>query len=303
MIAIPYLYARLTRLKNYELYLLFAGAALITLPFFIGETKHGAANWITFGPLSFQPSEAVKLIFIAYLARAMAGGSKKPRDLAVPAAYGAFITLVLVLQRDLGGALIFFVVFLFMLYIATGSAAMTLGAAVCAAAACAAAYAAFPGLFAHVAVRVTAWLNPWGDVDAGGYQITQALFAIGTWGVFGSGLTRGYPGKIPVAASDFVFPAVCEEFGLLYGLCVIGVIMLSLYYGYAAAVKNKTVTGALFTIGLVLSLTFQGFLSIGGNIKLIPHTGVTLPFMSYGGSSLAASMLSAAFVVKGDGAS
>ena len=297
MAAFSFLYGYAGRIIKIAYAYMAAGAALIALPFFIGNARYGALNWITAGPFSFQPSELVKLLFVLYLAEALPE-SDRVKALIVPSAYGAFLTAVLVLQRDLGGALIIFVIFIVMLYIKTGKTLYAVYAVTAAAAACAAAYFTYPALFAHVGTRVSAWQNPWRDIDAAGYQIAQALFAIGTWGLMGSGLALGFPGRIPVAEKDFIFPAVCEEFGVLTGVLAVGVFAVFLYYGYLETMRKK---GAAFyaSAGLLTAMAFQFFLSLGGNIKLIPHTGVTLPFMSYGGSSLVVCLCMVEFIHRG----
>jgi len=297
MAVFTFLYKYAGRVKKICLVYMSAGAALAALPFFIGAARYGALNWIIAGPFSFQPSELVKLLFVLYLAEALPE-TKKTKELIAPSVYGAFLTGVLALQRDLGGALILFVIFIVMLYLKTGGAKYAAGAAAVAVLAFTAAYAVYPALFAHVAVRVNAWLNPWRDIDAGGYQIIQALFAIGTWGVLGSGLTRGFPGRIPVVEKDFIFPAICEEFGIMTGVLIIGVFAGFICYGFTAAARKKG-AGMYASAGLLAALAFQFFLSVGGNIKLIPHTGVTLPFVSYGGSSLTVCLTMAALIFKG----
>ena len=297
MVLLPKFFDSLKKIKRFEMILLITGAFLAALPFFFGSETFGAANWITAGPLSFQPSEGVKILFVIYLASAFNNGGKA-RNLIIPAAFGAFIALTLAAQRDLGGALVFFAIFLCMLYLSNGNLFMTAGVIFIAAGACAAAYFFSPGFFSHAAVRFAAWRDPWPDIDAGGYQIAQALFAIGTWGVFGSGLTRGFPGRIPVAERDFIFPAVCEEFGVIFGACVLLAAAALIYFGFREAEGKKDGHESFLAAGFVFAIAFQGFLSVGGNIKLIPHTGVTLPFMSYGGSSLAVCLAMAAFIMK-----
>ena len=249
---IPPMLKILPKLEKFQAFYFCLSLALILMPFILGDEENGSLNWIKIKGIGFQPSEIVKFLFLLYIACVF----RKPLDfkkLCIVSGFSAFIVLCLVLQKDLGGALIFFVTYMLLLYITTsnflllaaGFGAMALASII--------AY----NLFGHVRVRVSTWLDPWTDAGNTGYQITQSLFAITTWGFLGSGLTRGMPGKIPVVERDFIFSAICEEMGTLFG------------------------------VGMV---SFQTFLILGGVKKLIPLTGVTLPFVSYGGSSVLVSV-------------
>jgi cell division protein FtsW (lipid II flippase) len=141
-------------------------------------------------------------------------------------------------------------------------------------------------LFWHVRVRIEAWLNPWMDVPGKTYQIVQSLFAIAAGGFFGTGLFMGHPEYIPVVASDFIFSAICEEFGILGGIAIILVYFVIMYRGIKVALEARDEFGALMAAGLISMFSLQVFTIIGGVIKFIPLTGVTLPFVSYGGSSM-----------------
>ena len=178
-------------------------------------------------------------------------------------------------------------IFMSMLYISTGNAFLISGGFLLFSVACVISYK----LFSHVRVRVESWLDPWSDIDAGGYQITQSLFAIGTGGFFGSGLTRGMEDSIPVIERDFIFSAICEEFGVLFavGLIILVLLMFSRSIRICLQCKNKFL--CLLGSSIAVIICFQSFLIIGGVIKLIPLTGVTLPFVSYGGSSMLVSFL------------
>ncbi|MBR1735393.1 MAG: FtsW/RodA/SpoVE family cell cycle protein, partial [Firmicutes bacterium] len=235
---------------------------------------------------TFQPSEMVKLFFIFYLASEF---SEKltVKGLILPSVMSCIVILCLVFQKDLGSALIFFMIFMSMLYISTGNAFLISGGFLLFSVACVISYK----LFSHVRVRVESWLDPWSDIDAGGYQITQSLFAIGTGGFFGSGLTRGMEDSIPVIERDFIFSAICEEFGVLFavGLIILVLLMFSRSIRICLQCKNKFL--CLLGSSIAVIICFQSFLIIGGVIKLIPLTGVTLPFVSYGGSSMLVSFL------------
>ena len=195
--------------------------------------------------------------------------------------------MLLVLQKDLGSALIFFMTYMVMLYIATSNEFLFfLGMG----AASVAAMGAYK-LFSHVQVRVAAWRNPWADIDAGGYQIVSSLFAITTWGLFGSGLTKGMPKSIPVVESDMIFSAICEEFGVIFGAGVIGIFIMLLYRGVRIALDCNRRYYSILAAGVTTLISFQAFVILGGVMKLIPLTGVTLPFVSYGGSSVLVSLM------------
>ena len=280
-IILPALLDRLPRLDKFKtFYITFAIILLISTLIF-GDDEFGAKNWISIGSFSFQPSEVVKLLFIAYLASAL---NQKPdvRQLAVPSVLCAVILLCFVAQKDLGSALIFFMSFMVVVYIATsnvlyfviGTGAAALGSFI--------AY----HIFSHIRVRVEAWLDPWSHIDTSGYQIAQSLFAIATYGLTGAGLTHVYSSSIPVIERDFIFSAICEEFGVIFGMGVILCFLMIFLEGAVGALNAKNRFLCLFCAGLTALLAFQCFVILGGVTKLIPLTGVTLPFISYGGTSV-----------------
>ncbi|MCL2337627.1 MAG: FtsW/RodA/SpoVE family cell cycle protein, partial [Firmicutes bacterium] len=290
-LTIPLLLMLTPRFEKLEIVYLIVGYVFILLPFFLSTITNGALNWIEIGGYSLQPSEIVKFLLVFYLASVFRKKRTLPQ-LALPSLFSAGLVLILVMQRDLGGALIFFMTFMIMLYISSGSELLFLLGMGLAALGSVGAYQ----IFAHVRVRVESWQNPWLHADAGGYQILQSLFAIGTWGLWGSGLTRGMPNSIPVHESDFMFAALCEELGPLFAVGIIGVFIMIFYRGVHISLRCKRRYYSLIAAGLTSMLTFQTFLIIGGNIKLIPLTGVTLPFLSYGGSSVIVSMLMVGFL-------
>lgn len=261
--------------------ILILGAVLIT-----GSITNGSKISFSIMGVSFQPSEFIKMLYVLFLA-GMLYRADKFRHILISAALAAIHVLILVASRDLGSALIYFTVYVVMLYIATAKKRYLLlgisGAAV-------ASYAAYL-LFSHVQVRVAAWLDPWADIDSKGYQIAQSLFAIGTGSWFGMGIGGGMPNTIPYVEQDFVFSAICEEFGVIYGICLI-LLCLNLFMEIAhVAYICKDRFMKLSAYGLGVTYIFQLFLTIGGNIKFIPLTGVTLPLISYGGSSALATLM------------
>ena len=259
--------------------------SLIGIPL-IAVDEFGAARWVSIFGVSFQPSEVAKPLFVIYLACAF---RVKPTmgKLAFIGAASAAIVGILVLQRDLGSALMFFIVFMVIFYTATGNKALFAGGFAAFAAASVVAYQLFP----HLRIRVAAWANPWPLVANEGFQLTQSLFAIATWGPFGAGLGRGMAGRIPVVERDIIFSAIAEEFGWIFGLLFIGLYAVILLRGADMARRAKRPLYALMTLGFTTFLAFQAFVSIGGNIRLIPMTGITLPFVSYGGSSVFISII------------
>lgn len=278
---IPWMIRKAGKLRN--LYWLYGatGFCLLTAVLIAGQLSYGAKLAITFYGITVQPSEFVKVLFI-FFAAGMLHETADLRRVAVTTAAAAAHVLVLVLSKDLGGALIYFVVYLVILYAATKQPLYFLSGLL---AGSGAAWVAWK-LFAHVQTRVLAWSNPFSVIDKEGYQITQSLFAIGTGGWFGLGLNQGMPYKIPVVEEDFIFAAIAEELGILFAILLIFVYMCCFYMILNIAMCLKDSYYKLVAVGLGTLLIFQVFLSIGGVIKFIPSTGVTLPFISYGGSSL-----------------
>lgn len=262
------------------------GLLFLALVFVIGASKYGSTNWIVIGSFALQPSEFVKIIFVFFLA-SMYSKSRDFKQVAIVSVISAIHVLILVVEKDLGAALLYFMVYIIVSYVATGRAIYFLGGLTAGAGAGTIAYF----LFAHVRNRVFAWQNPWDIIENAGYQITQSLFAIGSGGWAGTGLTLGRPLDIPVVESDFIFAAIAEELGLVFAilLIIICLMVFMLFLNVAMAAKDSFYK--LVGIGLGICYIFQVFLNIGGVTKFIPSTGVTLPFISYGGSSIASSFL------------
>ena len=261
--------------------------ALLALPLVFGREINGARNWITFAFFSFQPSEMVKLTLLLILAFFMSRRRMLPWFLFVLSCLG-----LLMLQKDLGTALLYFSVTLLLYWASTGNLPVTLLGLVGGGA------AAFVGYqrFAHVRRRVAIWLNPWADYDNAGYQLVQGLMAIASGGLFGVGLGLGSPTSIPVYESDFIFAVLCEQFGLIFGLCVLLMMVALVLRGAMIAMAARRSFHGLLAMGASVLLGIQTFVIIGGVLKLIPLTGVTLPFVSYGGTSLISSMCLVGFI-------
>lgn len=257
------------------------GLFLLLLVCVLGNTSFGAQLSLSIGGFSFQPSEFVKISFVFFVAT-MFYRSVDFKNVVITTVVAAIHVLVLVASKDLGSALIFFVTYLMMLFIATSNW-LYLGAGLGSGAA--AAVLAY-NLFSHVRVRVEAWQNPWLDIDGKGYQITQALFAIGTGGWFGMGLCQGMPKKIPVVEKDFIFAAISEELGGIYAICILLICLGCFMQFMLIATRMQAMFYKQIAFGLGMVYVMQVFLTIGGVIKFIPSTGVTLPFVSYGGSSI-----------------
>lgn len=276
----------LPKLYKFKYLYIAIALALTAFTFVAGEEVYGSKNWITVGGFGFQPSEITKLLVILYLASVFRkDGSIK--NIFIGGIPTAAIVLLLVMEKDLGGALIFFMTYMLMMYVATSNELLFIGGMGVASAAAAAAYK----FFSHVRVRVMAWMDPWTDIDTGGYQIAQSLFAIGAGGFLGTGLTLGSPQSIPFVEKDIIFSAICEEFGIIFGIGVILLFLVIFAYSLSFALKLEDRFMAMLSVGICSNMAFQTFLIIGGNIKLLPLTGVTLPFVSYGGSSFLISMV------------
>ena len=286
MLCLPACLRLIPRFEVFEWAYIIACFGLLICTKLFGVEKGGSTNWLQIGGITFQPSELIKFLYVFYLAsvfRKRIGW----KEFLITSGLSAGVILLLVLQKDLGSALIFFITFMMMLYIATSSELLFFLGMGAASLASMVAYK----MFAHVRVRVAAWQNPWADIDVGGYQIVSCLFAITTWGLFGSGLTKGMPKSIPVVESDCIFPAICEEFGVIFGAGIIGIFIMILYRGIRIALDCQRRYYSLIAAGITTMLAFQAFLIIGGTIKLIPLTGVTLPFVSYGGTSVLVSAM------------
>lgn len=259
------------------------GLSVVTV---FGNTSYGAKISITIGGITLQPSEFVKLIFVFFVA-CMLHAHTEFKQVCITTVIAAIHVLILVASRDLGGALIFFITYLVMLYVATRKLFYFAGGILTG---CVAAVVAYQ-MFAHVRVRVLAWSDPLSVIDNEGYQICQSLFAIGTGGWFGTGLYQGTPNKIPVVEQDFVFSAISEEMGGIFALCLIMVCVSCFLMFLNIAMQMKDQFYKLVALGLGTVYAFQVFLTIGGVTKFIPSTGVTLPLVSYGGSSLVSTMI------------
>lgn len=283
---LPYLIKKITFLKDLTYFYAGAGIILLAIVFIIGRVTYGAKLSFEIAGIGIQPSEFVKIIYVFFIA-SMLCKSKEFYQVMQTSIFAAVHVIILVISKDLGSALIFFIAYLFMVYIATHKL-LYLGAGTLLG--CIAAVAAY-FLFNHVRVRVLAFTDPFSVIDNEGYQVTQSLFAIGTGGWFGMGLYQGYPKLIPVVEEDFIFSAVSEELGLLFALCVILIYLSCFIMFISIAMQTKDEFYCLCATGLACVFGFQTFLTIGGAVKFIPSTGVTLPLISYGGSSCFSTMI------------
>lgn len=271
-----------------ELRILYAGVGLVALAavVVVGSVSGGAKLGFEIAGFGIQPSEFVKIIFVFYAAASL-NRSTEFRDVVITTVVAAFHVLILVVSKDLGAALIIFVVYLVMLYVATRQPLYIFAGLGAGSVAAIAAY----HLFNHVRVRVIVWQDPFASYQDGGYQVAQSLFAIGTGSWFGTGLGQGKADAIPVAEEDFIFSAIAEEMGLIFALCMI-LICLSCYVMFLnIAMRLRNHFYKLVALGLGTCYIFQTFITIGGVTKFIPSTGVTLPLVSYGGSSVMSTLI------------
>lgn len=288
---VPFIMQKIKDLKKYKWVYGGVGILLLSVVAVLGAVSYGAKLSISLGPISFQPSEFVKITFVFFVA-SMLYQDTSFKNVLITGIIAAIHVLILVISNDLGGAFIYFFTFLIMLYVATRKVGyMALGLL----AGSGAAMLAYR-FFSHVRVRVLAWKDPFVVIDGAGYQISQSLFAIGTGGWFGLGLYEGLPNSIPVASEDFIFSAISEELGGIFAICLIflciGCFLLMLNISF----KIKNQFHKLIALGLGSIYGVQVFINIGGVIKMIPSTGVTLPFISYGGSSLLSSFIMIAII-------
>ncbi|OOM79803.1 lipid II flippase FtsW [Clostridium puniceum] len=264
------------------------------------QETYGATNWVNIGGFGFQPSEFGKITFVLYLAAALKDYKDESniledfRQLWQPALVVMFALMCLVMQKDLGSALIFFGIALTMVYVATGKKKYVV---ICFVLFIVGSFFAYK-LFAHVRQRILIWRHPWQYSDTGGYQIVQGLYAISSGGMFGSGLGYGYPGFVPVNISDFIFAVICEEFGMVFGLGIMIIYFLFFYRGMRAAFRIQDKFSQFTTIGMSAMIACQVLVIIGGVFAVIPLTGITLPLISAGGSSIISMFFALAILQK-----
>ena len=293
---------RFLRLLSYPYLLGVFCLLLLCSALFFGTEIGGSRNWIVFGPFAVQPSEFGKIVIIMFLAAYLTEHREvltlpRHRFLWLKLPVLRFIApllliwgiaiLMFVVQRDLGSALLFFGIAVSMTYMATGrksyvalAFAFFLGAA-----------ALSYSFFSHVRVRFNIWLDPWSDPSGSAYQVVQSLFALGSGGVWGAGFAHGHPNLIPEVHTDFIFAAIAEELGLLGSLGVMLVFALFFYRAIRIALACREETRMLLAAGIAVVFLLQAFIIIAGVTKFLPLTGITLPFVSYGGSSMIASFM------------
>lgn len=285
-IFVPLIIEKFRILEKMGWYFAAIGIVFLMLVFVIGVEKYGSRNWISVGGIAIQPSEFVKILYVFFMA-SLLSQTTKFKHIVIISAVAAVHVVILVAEKDLGAALIYFVTYIFVLYVAT-TKVQYLGAGL--AGGTLASIVAYH-LFSHVRTRVQAWRDPWAEIRGGGYQVAQSLFAIGTGGFIGMGLGKGLPGSVPVVESDFVFSAISEELGGVFAICLIMVYLSSYIMFVNIAMKMKKQFYKLTAFGLSVVFIFQVFLCVGGVTKFIPSTGVTLPLISYGGSSIVTTII------------
>jgi cell division protein FtsW (lipid II flippase) len=302
---------RPTDLARYKWTFFLIGAVLLMLPMVpgFGRNINGARIWVDFGPLGFQPGEFAKLALAIFLAgylserrELIAASTWKIGPVRLPemhyiapvlVAWG-FAVLVMVGERDLGSSLMFFTLFVVMMWVATERVTYLVAGALMFGVA---AYISWR-MFGHVQTRVDIWLDPWEDQYGKGWQIVQSLYGIGDGGVTGRGLGRGTPNTIPYAESDFIFAAIGEELGLIGATSVLMAYLLLVGGGLRIALRTDRTFEKLLATGLTTIVGVQAFIIMGGLVKVVPLTGITLPFVSYGGSSLLANYILLALLLR-----
>lgn len=302
MVATLALVASIDALAEYKYSIGTVGVVLLLLPMLIGTDYGGSRLWLTFGAFSFQPGEVAKVLIALFLAfylaenrEVLSVSSVKVGIFAIPRLrmllpmfimWGLSL-LVVIFERDLGSALLFFTFFVIMLFVCTGRvgyvfisfALLAVGGTLC------------YFLFSHVQTRVQIWIDPFEDPSGSGLQIVQSLYSLADGGLVGVGIGKGLPRLIPIVESDFIFSAIGEEMGLFGGAAVLILFMLFAVRGLATAARAKSDSSAFAAVGLTAAIVVQAFIIVGGVTKFLPLTGVTLPFMSQGGSSLVASFI------------
>lgn len=280
-------------IKGWDKWIKFYGItsiALFIMTLLLGTRRKGAINWITIGRFGFQPTELIKILVIFIISSYYTNYEKYKEK-----KYGSYYLMGIIylfigflfLQRDLGTVLLLYAVFLALQFIYEEDRKLILYNFL---------FFLFSGLlgyfmFSHVRVRFETWLNPWKYIDNKGYQITQSLFAIATGGFFGTGIGLGYPDFIPEVHTDFIFSAICEEMGIFTGIGIIMLFLILVYRGFKIGINQQNKFFRIVALGISLLFGVQSFIIFGGVLKMIPLTGITIPFVSYGGSSMLSSFI------------
>lgn len=299
------------KLAPYRYTFALVGVVLLMLPIVpvLGVEINGARIWLHIGPFSIQPGEFAKVVLAIFLAgylvdkrELLSISTRRLGPLHLPdlkhfgpllLAWGVAL-VVMIAQRDLGSSLLFFTLFVVMVYVATGRAAYVVTGVVLFAGGATLSYR----MFGHVQNRVEIWIDPFADPKGAGFQIVEAAFALADGGLTGTGLGQGTPGKVPFAVTDMIFAAIGEELGLLGATAVLATFLLFVGAGFRVAAEARSTFEKLLAAGLTSLLGFQAFVIIGGVLRVLPLTGVTLPFVSYGGSSLISNYLILALLMR-----
>ncbi len=305
LIAVP----SLERVARYKYTVLLVGLTLLILPAIIGVEVNGAKLWLRFGGFSFQPAEIAKILIVLFLAAYLAENREvlsvstrrvlgiwlpPARHLGPLLAMWAISLFIMVGEKDLGSSLLFFGMFLLIVYVATGrSAYVIVGLGLFAVGATAAYFA-----FTHVQTRVAIWIDPFADAADRGYQLVQSLFAFAAGRMLGVGVGNGFPERIPFVETDFIFAAIGEELGLAGAAALIIAYLVFSLRGLSTAARARSDMAAFTAAGLVGAFALQTFVIIGGVTRLIPLTGITLPFVSYGGSSILSNFILLALLLR-----
>ncbi|AFS77976.1 cell division protein FtsW [Gottschalkia acidurici 9a] len=292
-----FIFKKIKKWDRYIKFYIISSLLLYLSTLIFGTRTGGALNWLSIGGFVFQPLELTKILYIFFIASyyhhreeyIKKYGSKTTLIfMAIAYAYIGFLFL----QRELGIALLFFLVFNALFYVYEEDRKLILINLV------GAIFMAVIGymFFSHVRLRVDIWINPWKDIADRGYQITQSLFAIASGGFFGTGIGLGHPEFIPEVHTDFIFSAICEEMGVFAGIAIIMLFMIIVYRGIKITLQQENKFYRIMSLGITATIGFQAFIILGGVVKMIPLTGITLPFISYGGSSLVSSFISLAIL-------
>ena len=299
------------RLAPYRYTLALLGVVLLMLPLVpgLGVEINGARIWLRVGTFSIQPGEFAKVVLATFLAgylvdkrELLAISTRRLGPLHLPDLkhFGPLLLawsvalVVMIAQRDLGSSLLFFTLFVVMVYMATGRAAYVVTGIGLFAAGASLAYR----MFGHVRSRVEIWIDPFASAKDDGFQIVEAAFALADGGLTGTGLGQGTPGKVPFAVTDMIFAAIGEELGLLGATAILATFLLFVGVGFRVASEANSTFEKLLAAGLTSLLGFQAFVIIGGVLRVLPLTGVTLPFVSYGGSSLISNYIVLALLIR-----